>query len=50
MSGERSVRCATSRRPSRKKEVNKGLIGDDEFVGKAVVVLFTNGWGKVKIW
>jgi hypothetical protein len=40
------MRCATSRRPSRKKEVNKSLTGDDEFVGKAVVVLFTPRVGK----
>jgi hypothetical protein len=50
MNGERSVRCATSCRPSRKKEVNKSLIGNDEFVRKAAVVLFTRGWGRVKIW
>jgi hypothetical protein len=49
MSGERPVRCATSRRPSRKKEVDKSPTSDDEFVGKAAVVLFTHGWGKVEI-
>jgi hypothetical protein len=49
MSGERSVRCATSRRPSRKKEVDKSPTSDNEFVGKVAVVLFTHGWGKVEI-
>jgi hypothetical protein len=44
------VRCAIPHRPSRKKKVDKSLIGDDEFVGKAVAALFTCGWGKVKIW
>jgi hypothetical protein len=43
------VRCAIPRRPLRKKEVDKGLTGDDEFFMKAVMALFTRGWGKVKI-
>jgi hypothetical protein len=33
----------------RKKEADKSLTGDDEFVRKAAVALFTRGWGKVKI-